>query len=129
VGGCLPRSPSGAGGAGKTRLAIEAATPLPGEFPDGICFVDLAPVTDPQLVITAPAHALELRDAGSRPPAERRERYLRPRKLLLIPDNGGHVAGACARLADSLLQVCTRSKDVSWEPARFVGRRRRQDFD
>ena len=57
---------TGAGGAGKTRLAIEVAAPDDGEFPDGIWYVDLAPITDPVVVPVAVARALGLPDQPGR---------------------------------------------------------------
>lgn len=114
---------SGVGGVGKTRLAIEVAAGLRDEFPEGICFIDLAPLADPQLLIATIAHAFGLRDAGKQPLAERLERYLRPRKILLVLDNCEHMVGACARLAESLLQACPhlRILATSRQPFRSAG--------
>jgi len=114
---------SGVGGVGKTRLAIELAARLRDEFPDGVSFVDLAPLTDSQLVVPTLARTLGLRDAGSRPLVERLAGYLRSRRLLLVLDNCEHMVNACARLADSLLQTCPelRILATSRQPFRSAG--------
>ena len=57
---------TGAGGAGKTRLAVEIAAQIAGEFRDGVWYVDLAPITDPELVPVAVARALGLPDQPGR---------------------------------------------------------------
>ena len=114
---------SGGGGVGKTRLAIEIAAGLRAEFPQGICFIDLAPLANPRLLITTLAHALGLRDTGEQPLAERLERYLRPRKLLLVLDNCEHMVDTCAQLIGPLLQTCPNLRVVatSRQPFRSAG--------
>src|SRR5262245_44369215 len=82
---------TGPGGVGKTRLALQMASDLAGEFSDGVVFVDLTPVRDPDLVLPEIARALELPDAGDRPLPERLRAVLRERALLLILDNLEHV--------------------------------------
>ena len=57
---------TGAGGAGKTRLAVEVAGQIAAEFPDGVWYVDLAPITDPELVPVTAARALGLPDQPGR---------------------------------------------------------------
>ncbi len=77
----------GPGGSGKTRLAQHVASSLADAFPDGITFVDLAPISDPSLVEATIAGALRLRSEDPRSPHERLIEYLRDRQLLLILDN------------------------------------------
>jgi predicted ATPase len=98
---------TGAGGTGKTRLAVEAATRAVGEFHDGAFFVDLAPIRDPALVPLAVTQALGLDvDPGGDPLGVARAQ-LRERELLLILDNFEQVADAGASIGE-LLSVAPR---------------------
>lgn len=90
---------TGPGGAGKTRLALEAAHELAPGFADGAVFVDLAPVTDPALVISALAEALGLRESGDEPLTEQVRAWLTPKRLLIVLDNFEHVVGAAGEVA------------------------------
>ena len=95
---------TGPGGCGKTRLAIEAARRLGPEFPDGVCFADLATVADGDHVTDAVARALGLTsDPTDADPLDRLRTYLGGRTLLCVLDNCEHVVDACARLADAVL--------------------------
>jgi len=85
----------GAGGMGKTRLGIEAARAQADSFADGVCFVDLAPLSDPEEVPRAMAEALQFTFGGQGTPREQILAYLRKKELLLVLDNFEHlVAGA-----------------------------------
>ena len=95
---------TGPGGTGKTRLALEAAEAARKHYADGVCFVGLAPVTDPRLVGPTIAQALGVPDSGL-PALERSKRYLRDRHLLLILDNFEQVLGAAGEIGE-LLEVC-----------------------
>ncbi|WP_051724045.1 BTAD domain-containing putative transcriptional regulator [Micromonospora chokoriensis] len=116
----------GPGGAGKTRLAIEAAGRLDGE----VCFVELAGLADGSDVPQAVLSALGLRDAGLRAPAEPGRRTtdrlveaLADRRLLLVLDNCEHVVVDAARLAARLLSACPalRVLATSREPLGLAG--------
>ncbi len=96
---------TGPGGVGKTRLAVQVAEELAAEFADGVAFVDLTPVADPDLVAPTVASALGVREAGNRPVAERLADALRNRDLLLVLDNFERVAEA-GPLATRLLAAC-----------------------
>lgn len=86
---------TGPGGTGKTRLALRIAAAVFQEFPDGVFFVDLAPVSEPALVIPTIASTLGVREEGwEQPVAEGLEEYLRDRRLLLILDNFEQVLDA-----------------------------------
>jgi predicted ATPase/DNA-binding CsgD family transcriptional regulator len=96
---------TGPGGVGKTRLALQVAADLRAVFPDGIVFVPLAPIRDPDLVIAALAQALNVRDTGTRPLSAAVHDHLRGQKTLLLLDNVEQVIGA-APLTGELLAAC-----------------------
>jgi predicted ATPase/class 3 adenylate cyclase/DNA-binding CsgD family transcriptional regulator len=98
---------TGPGGTGKTRLALQAAADLADRFEDGVVFVALAPIREPDLVLPAVAAALGVRDAGARPLRDLVHDHLRPRRLLLLLDNFEQVLGAAPLVAD-LLAAATR---------------------
>jgi predicted ATPase/DNA-binding XRE family transcriptional regulator len=85
---------TGPGGVGKTRLAIAAAQLAEADFPDGVTFVDLAPVRDPDLVAAAIARRLGLAERGETPLAERLATALRRKRMLLLLDNFEHLMPA-----------------------------------
>src|SRR5204863_378744 len=78
---------TGTGGIGKTRLALQVATDLLADFADGVCFVSLAPVSDPDLVVPTIVQTLGLKDTGSQPPLELLKASLSDKHLLLLLDN------------------------------------------
>ena len=94
---------TGAGGAGKTRLAIQTAGQLTGEFGDGVWYVDLAPLTDPELVPVTVARALGLPDQPGRSTMDTVVRFVRDRQLLVVLDNCEHMLDASAALVNELL--------------------------
>jgi predicted ATPase/DNA-binding CsgD family transcriptional regulator len=96
---------TGPGGVGKTRLALPIAEEAAPAFADGVVFVALAAITDPDLVMSTMARALGLRDAGAQSPVDLVADYLRHRSLLLVLDNFEHVRPAATHLA-ALLGVC-----------------------
>jgi len=96
----------GPGGTGKTRLSIQVANKLLDQYPDGVWFVEFAPLSDPLLVPRTTAIAIGLRDEPHRPVIDMLCDYLRGKHLLLILDNCEHLVEACAQLADSLLHAC-----------------------
>jgi predicted ATPase len=86
---------TGPGGSGKTRLCIALAAEVAAEYPDGVYFVPLAPVRDPQLVPSTIAQSIGLQDARDRPLMEHLVSQLRERQLLIVLDNFEHLlAGA-----------------------------------
>ena len=97
---------TGPGGTGKTRLSLQAAAALLDQFPDGVWFVELAPVSDPALVAQTIASALRLREAAGRPLDAMLADYLHDQRLLLVLDNCEHLIDECARIADKLLRAC-----------------------
>jgi predicted ATPase/class 3 adenylate cyclase/DNA-binding CsgD family transcriptional regulator len=94
---------TGAGGAGKTRLAVEIAARIAAEFGDGVWYVDLAPVTHPGVVPVTVARALGLPDQPGRSTMDTLLRFVRDRQLLLVLDNCEHLLDASAELVVALL--------------------------
>jgi predicted ATPase/DNA-binding CsgD family transcriptional regulator len=101
---------TGSGGCGKTRLALAVASDLVEGFDDGIWWVGLASLSDPDLVPQAVASALGVREAPGRPLSEVLQGHLKTKELLLLLDNCEHLIGACATLANTLLRTCPNLK-------------------
>lgn len=97
---------TGAGGSGKTRLAREVAASLIDHFPDGAWFVDLAPLTEAELIPPALAATLGIREQPGRTLLATVTEYLQKRYLLVILDNCEHLVDAVARTAEALLAAC-----------------------
>jgi len=97
---------TGAGGCGKTRLALQVAADVVETFRDGVWFVDLVGLSDPTIVPQAVASTLGMREASGRPLLAMLADYLRDRHVLLVLDNCEHLVVACAQLADNLLGAC-----------------------
>jgi predicted ATPase len=95
----------GPGGIGKTRLALQAAAELIEQFVDGVYFIDLAPIRDPQAVPSAIAQILGLKETSDRPMLEELKAQLREKKMLLLLDNFEQVTSA-ASIAAELLRDC-----------------------
>jgi predicted ATPase/DNA-binding CsgD family transcriptional regulator len=96
---------TGPGGVGKTKLALQVAADGASAFADGVCFVPLASITDPDLVANAIAKALQLREQGDVELLEQLQTFLANRRLLLVLDNFEHLAPA-AMLVAQLLAAC-----------------------
>lgn len=98
---------TGAGGCGKSRLALELARTLADRFEDGVAWIDLAPVTDAALVAGTLAAVLGVRHTG-RTADDAIAEYLTDRELLIVLDNCEHVVDAAAALVDPLLRRAAR---------------------
>jgi predicted ATPase/DNA-binding CsgD family transcriptional regulator len=99
---------TGTGGSGKTRLALEVARDLVDAYSDGVWLVELAPLSDEELVPKAVAEALEVPERPVEPLADTLAEVLSSRELLLILDNCEHLLEATARLVDLLLDSSPR---------------------
>ena len=97
---------TGAGGAGKTRLAVQVAADMATEFADGVWYVDLAPITDPEVVPVTVARALGLPDQPGQPTMDVLLRFIRDRQMLILLDNCEHLLDASAELITALLAAC-----------------------
>jgi len=96
---------TGSGGAGKTRLALQAAADLVEAFADGVWLVELTSLTDPTLVTQTTAMTIGVREEH-RPLIQTLVDYLKPRALLLVLDNCERLIASSAELVQTLLQEC-----------------------
>ena len=99
---------TGAGGVGKTRLAIEAASRLITRFPNGVWFIELAPLSNPDQVVQTLVSIMGVAGKQGLAPIEQLCEFLRVRQFLLVVDNCEHVLGAVAALTHTLLHNCPR---------------------
>ena len=114
---------TGAGGCGKTRLALRVAARESPAYDDGAWFVDLAAVADGESLPQAAAAALGVREVPGQAIVETVLDHLRDRSILLVLDNCEHVVNAAAQLADGMLRTCPRVRILatSREPLRVGG--------
>ena len=99
---------TGAGGSGKTRLALEVARDLLGAYPDGVWLVELAGLSEGELVPQAVAADLGVKERPSQPLPATLGEYLRAKQTLLVVDNCEHLLETTAGLVDILLDSCPR---------------------
>jgi predicted ATPase/class 3 adenylate cyclase len=98
----------GPGGMGKTRLAIELAANLLEECADGVWMVELAPISDPDLIASSLLTVVGLREEPGRTALHTLTDHLASRQVLLVLDNCEHLVEACAQLASALLRACPK---------------------
>jgi predicted ATPase/class 3 adenylate cyclase len=108
---------TGPGGTGKTRLSLEVAVRTMSRFPDGVWFVELAPISEPDLVLATIAQTLGLPDRGGRTPLERLLDHIGDKQVLLVLDNFEQVVSAATDVSDLLgrspnLTVLASSRSV-----------------
>lgn len=99
---------TGAGGCGKTRLALRVGEEMMPHYAHGVWLVELASLVDPQLLPKSVAAVFQLRESAERPLLSSLVEFLLPRQLLLILDNCEHLIDAVAQLLDALLHACSR---------------------
>ena len=99
---------TGAGGAGKTRLAVEVAAKSAPEFPDGAWYVDLAPITNPLVVPVTVARTFGLPDQPGHSTMETVVRFIGEKTMLVLLDNCEHLLDASGQLIVDLLDACPR---------------------
>ncbi len=116
---------TGPGGVGKTQMALHAAAALSEAGEAAVCFVGLAPVTDPALVVTAIASTVGVQEVPNHPLLEALLAYLKNRTMLLLLDNCEHVMAEARAAAEALLLNCPQIRilGTSREPFRAAGER------
>ncbi len=97
---------TGAGGTGKTRLAVETAMQLRADYPDGVWIVELAVLSDPDLLLQTVFDVLRIKEEPGRTMTALLAEAVCGKNLLLILDNCEHLRDACAGFAESLLRSC-----------------------
>jgi predicted ATPase/DNA-binding SARP family transcriptional activator/DNA-binding CsgD family transcriptional regulator len=114
---------TGVGGTGKTRLAQEVAKDLVGAYPNGVWLVELAGLSEPELVVQVVAETLGVHERPGRPLGATLAEELRAKHLLLVVDNCEHLIEAVARLTDDLLGACPKLRILatSREPLHVPG--------
>ncbi len=95
---------AGPGGIGKTRLSLQVAMKVLHQFPDGVWFIELAPLTNPDLIAQTILSTLHLSEQAGKSPLMVLEEYLIHKKLLLILDNCEHLIAGSARVAHALMK-------------------------
>ena len=104
---------TGSGGAGKTRLSLQVAADLLDRFPDGVWFVELAPISDPDLIPQTILTATGMQTQTGKTALETLTDFLREKTALLILDNCEHLLETCALLADGLLHAAANLRILS----------------
>lgn len=95
---------TGSGGTGKTRLSLQVAADALDQFSDGVCFVELASLSDPALIPQTILSTVGVHEQQGKTALQTLVQHLHEKRLLLILDNCEHLIEACAQLADHLLQ-------------------------
>jgi predicted ATPase len=98
----------GFGGAGKSRLALQAAVELDDEYMGAVFVVELAPLSEPDLVAQTVAFALGVRETSGEAILETLARAIGSRRVLVVLDNCEHLASVCRQVVDALLRACPR---------------------
>lgn len=114
---------TGPGGTGKSRLALEVARVMLDAYPDGASLVQLASLTDPDLIPHEVIVALDVRDASGQAALDTLRLVLQPRRMLLVLDNCEHLIEDCARIVDEMLRSAPNLSVLvtSREPLRIDG--------
>ena len=103
----------GMGGLGKTRLSLQVAAETIQDYPDGVWFLDLAPIQDPALVLSEAAQVLDVREEPDRALLQTLCAHLRTRRMLLILDNCEHLIKSAAALAHAILQAAPQVRLIA----------------
>jgi len=103
----------GFGGGGKTRLSMQVGADMIDDFNNGVFIAELAPVSDPSMVVQTIMNSLEVKEEPGRSLEETLTDYLKEKELLLILDNCEHLINECAELSDILLSKCPKLKIIA----------------
>ena len=103
----------GTGGAGKTRAAVAVGAQLLDRFVDGVWFVDLAPLIGPDLVTSAAANVIGVKELGDRPLVDALTASIGSRRMVLLLDNCEHVLSGVRVLASALLRACANVRLIA----------------
>ena len=104
---------TGSGGCGKTRLSQEIAASLLEQYKDGVWFIDLAPVTDPNLVAKEIIQVLKIQEESNKAIIDTLIENIKNRSLLILLDNCEHLIQVCAEIADKLLRSVNNLRILS----------------
>ncbi len=103
----------GSGGAGKTRLAMQAGADIIDDFANGVYIAEFAPVSDSSLIVQTLLNSLNQQEEPEKSPKEILKEYLKDKELLLILDNCEHLVHECAELSEMLLKSCVKLKIIA----------------
>ena len=104
---------TGTGGAGKSRLSLQTGADLIDDFANGVWFVELAAVNDPEFLTAAIINSLGIKEELKKTPEETLTDHLRDKEILIILDNCEHLINACADLTERLLSSCPKLKIIA----------------
>jgi len=103
----------GPGGTGKTRLSLQVGADLIDGYANGVYIAELAPVSDPAMIVQTIIDSLELKPEPGRTPEEILNDYLSEKEMLIILDNCEHLINECAGIAEKLLRNCPKIKIIA----------------
>jgi len=103
----------GTGGVGKTRLSLQVGADVLDQYEDGVWFVELAPILDPDLIPGVMATIFGVDTPAGQSPLEALVHVLRPKRMLVILDNCEHIVVGAARIADALLRGCPQVRIIA----------------
>ena len=101
---------TGSGGTGKTRLSLQVAADLLEKFDHGVWFVELAPLTDPDLIPQTILSTIGVQEQQGKTPLEVLKEYLHEKQALIVLDNCEHLVSASAKVANTLLNAAPKLK-------------------
>ncbi|HSG44870.1 MAG TPA: adenylate/guanylate cyclase domain-containing protein, partial [Anaerolineales bacterium] len=101
---------TGSGGTGKTRLSLQVAADMLDSFPKGVWFVELAPITDPELIPQTILTAIGIKEQEGKTPLDLLKEYLSEKRTLIVLDNCEHLISASARVVNELLRAAPKIK-------------------
>ena len=97
---------TGTGGAGKTRLSLQTGADMIDDFPNGVWFLELASISDPDYMPIALMNMFGLKEEINNDPEKTLTQYLKNKEILIILDNCEHLIEACAEISAKLLSSC-----------------------